>query len=78
MIRSFSVEVSIFRLFKKSIIISLIFDSLSFTRSSVFSITPFAFLAFVKTSENKTKFVITGKSIKYSMGIENTYLIKPE
>ncbi|MDO5981272.1 hypothetical protein [Flavivirga spongiicola] len=35
-------------------------------------------LALVKTSEDKTKFVITGKAIKYSMGIENTYLMESE
>ncbi len=35
-------------------------------------------LALVKTSADKTKFVITGKAIKYSMGTENTYLIDSE
>lgn len=35
-------------------------------------------LALVKTSEDKSKLVITGKAIKYSMGIENTYLLKTE
>ncbi len=33
-------------------------------------------LALVKTSEDKSKFVIEGKAIKYSMGIENTYSIE--
>ena len=31
-------------------------------------------LALVKTIEDKTKFIVNGKAIKYSMGIENTYL----
>ncbi len=33
-------------------------------------------LALVKTSDDKTKFVITGRALKYSMGIENTYLVE--
>ncbi|MBW1294159.1 hypothetical protein [Aquimarina litoralis] len=33
-------------------------------------------LALVKTSKDKTKFVVTGKAIKYAMGIENTFVIK--
>jgi len=31
-------------------------------------------LAMVKTTEDKTKFIVTGKAIKYAMGIENTYV----
>lgn len=31
-------------------------------------------LALVKTSEDKNKFIVNGKYIKYSIGIENTYL----
>jgi len=33
-------------------------------------------LTLVKTLEDQTKFTVNGKAIKYSMGIENTYLIK--
>ena len=33
-------------------------------------------LALVKTSKDKTKFIIKGQAIKYSMGIENTFLIE--
>lgn len=33
-------------------------------------------LALVKTSEDKSKFIVTSKAVKYSMGIENIYLIK--
>ena len=33
-------------------------------------------LALVKTSENKSKFIVDRRDIKYSMGIENTYLIE--
>ena len=35
-------------------------------------------LAFVKTASDKSKFVITGKAIKYSMGTENVYLLETE
>ena len=31
-------------------------------------------LALVKTLEDKSRFVVTAKAIKYSMGIENVYL----
>lgn len=33
-------------------------------------------LALVKTSEDKSKFIVTSKAVKYSMGIENVYLKK--
>jgi hypothetical protein len=33
-------------------------------------------LALVKTSEDKNKFIVTSKAVKYSMGIENVYLKK--
>lgn len=33
-------------------------------------------LAYVKTLKDQTKFAVNGKAIKYSMGIENTYLKK--
>lgn len=35
-------------------------------------------LAYVKTASDKSKFVVTGKAIKYSMGIKNTYLLENE
>ncbi len=33
-------------------------------------------LALVKTSDDKSKFIVLGKAIKYSMGIENVYLLE--
>lgn len=30
-------------------------------------------LALVKTLEDKSKFIVTGKAIKYSMGVKKTY-----
>ncbi len=35
-------------------------------------------LAMVKTAMDAGKFVVTGKAIKYSMGIEDTYLLEAE
>ena len=31
-------------------------------------------LTLVKTTEDKSKFIVNGKAMKYSMGTENTYL----
>jgi hypothetical protein len=33
-------------------------------------------LALVKTSDDKSKFIVLAKAIKYSMGIENIYLLQ--
>jgi hypothetical protein len=33
-------------------------------------------LALVKTIDDKSKFIVLGKAIKYSMGIENVYLLE--
>ncbi|MFT6442378.1 MAG: hypothetical protein ACJASQ_001273 [Crocinitomicaceae bacterium] len=33
-------------------------------------------LALVKTLEDKSRFIVTGKAVKYSMGIQNVYLKK--
>lgn len=35
-------------------------------------------LAFVKTANDKSKIVVDGKSIKYSMGTKHTYLLLDE
>jgi hypothetical protein len=35
-----------------------------------------AALALVKIKKSKTKIVVTGKAIKFSMGTDNTYLLK--
>jgi len=32
-------------------------------------------LALVKTSEDKSKFIVNGKAIKYSIGVKSTYLL---
>ena len=37
-----------------------------------------AALGLVKTSDDKSKIVVTGKEIKYFIGTEDTYLIKDE
>ena len=37
-----------------------------------------AALALVKTSDDKTKIVVTGKAIKFSIGTDNTFLVKDE
>ena len=33
-------------------------------------------LALVKTVDKTNKFVVSGKTIKYSVGVQNTYLVK--
>ncbi len=37
-----------------------------------------AALALIKTSDNKSKIVVTGKAIKFSIGTDNTFVLNDE